>query len=328
MKLGIICESSANAYYRAVFPLGALERRGHEVVWPGVHRVDVPLRELVGCDLVHCYRRMDRLADLRELSRYGVAISFDNDDDYSSMEITRHRSALAGRKSSNRIARMSYESAKIADLVTTTSRCLVDQYRAVGASNVVAIENRLKLTMDGFGERTEHHDIVIGWVAQLEHKTDLESVPIASALRDVLGSYSEVRVQSIGLRLPLQSERYEHLGPVDFPDLLKTMHLLDIGIAPLADTPFNRARSNVKLKEYASVGAVWLASPIEPYCGLSEAQGGRLVADDQWAAKIGELVEKKRKRRLLARRALKWAREQTVDRHAAQWENVFLEAIE
>ena len=63
----------------------------------------------------------------------------------------------------------------------------------------------------------------------------------------------------------------------------------------------NRARSNIKLKEYAAAGACWLASPIGPYVGLGEKQGGRLVA-----------------RRRLARRARPPARQAARAREADQ----------
>ena len=40
---------------------------------------------------------------------------------------------------------------------------------------------------------------------------------------------------------------------------------LDIGIAPLADNPFNRHKSCIKYYEYAMTGAVTVASHVLPY---------------------------------------------------------------
>lgn len=40
---------------------------------------------------------------------------------------------------------------------------------------------------------------------------------------------------------------------------------LDIGIAPLADDPFNRNKSCIKYYEYAMSGAVTVASHVKPY---------------------------------------------------------------
>jgi len=97
--------------------------------------------------------------------------------------------------------------------------------------------------------------------------------------------------------------------------------------APIADIPFNRARSNIKVKEYAALGRPWLASPVGPYASLGEKQGGRLVADDGWAAALGRLVEKPRERRKLARQARKWGRTQSVSANANLWEQALTAAI-
>ena len=65
----------------------------------------------------------------------------------------------------------------------------------------------------------------------------------------------------------------------------------------------------MKLKEYAAAGVPWLASPIGPYAGLGEQQGGRLVADDRWYEELVRLIEKPRERRKLAKRGAKWVAE-------------------
>jgi glycosyltransferase involved in cell wall biosynthesis len=100
-----------------------------------------------------------------------------------------------------------------------------------------------------------------------------------------------------------------------------------IGIAPLIDSAFNRGRSNVKLKEYAAAGAVWLASPVGPYLGMGEDQGGRLVEDDGWYEALDRLVRDHADRAALARRASAWARKQTIEHAGRAWETSFRSAI-
>ena len=273
MRLGFICEATANAYYRATIPMRALERRGHTVLWPtGAN--GVPLRELFGCDLVHCYRRTDRIDDLRRLSARGVAISFDNDDNYAAAEVSDRASGLEGHRHNTAIFRDILKAARLADLTSTPNELLAERYRAAGVSNVVVIENHLERGMFGFGLKSKHKGVVVGWVAGSEHKLDLERIPVSDALKRLLEIHHRAEGSHGWCVLPLRSERYEHIPGVDFLDLLKVTSRMDIGIAPLADTAFNRCRSNVKPKEYASGGTPWLASPVGPYLGLGENQGG------------------------------------------------------
>ncbi len=328
MRLGVIYEpASANAYYRATIPMQALERRGHTVVWP-TKADDVPLREFLGCDLVHCYRRTDRLGDLRKLSERGVAISFDNDDDFAAAEVSEGGKGLEGHRYNKELFRAMLQAARLADLTTTPNKLLAERYRSAGVDNVVVIENHLTRDMFGFGSKSKHDGVVVGWVAGREHKLDLERIPVTDALKRLLEVHPDLRILTVGVRLPLHSERYEHILDVHFHDLLKITGRMDIGIAPLADTVFNRSRSNVKLKEYSSGGAIWLASPVGPYRALGENQGGLLVADHDWFPALDELIRNPRKRKRLARRALKWAKTQTIDHHAQAWENAFLDATE
>jgi glycosyltransferase involved in cell wall biosynthesis len=111
-------------------------------------------------------------------------------------------------------------------------------------------------------------------------------------------------------------------------DLTANCADFDVGIAPLADVDFNRARSNIKVKEYAAAGVPWLASPIGPYMGLGEREGGRLVADDQWHEHLVRLIDKPRARRKLAKRASAWATAHTVGKHADKWERALSGALE
>ena len=123
-------------------------------------------------------------------------------------------------------------------------------------------------------------------------------------------------------------ERYRRQPLVQYRELADHVATFDVGIAPLDDIPFNRARSSVKVKEYAAAGVPWLASPIGPYRELGEKQGGRLVVDDRWHEELQRLILDGRARAKLAKRGRKWASGQTVAANLKEWEAVLAEAIE
>ena len=67
----------------------------------------------------------------------------------------------------------------------------------------------------------------------------------------------------------------------------------DIGIMPLADTPFNRCKSSIKTLDYAALGLAMLASDLAPYRGsLADGAGGLLVANNEtaWFAALSRLI--------------------------------------
>jgi tetratricopeptide (TPR) repeat protein len=70
--------------------------------------------------------------------------------------------------------------------------------------------------------------------------------------------------------LPENRKRRFATGSLD--DYYSFVSHLDIGIAPLEDTPFNRSRSDVKFLEYAACGAVPVVQATGPYI-LSVKQG-------------------------------------------------------
>jgi glycosyltransferase involved in cell wall biosynthesis len=212
-------------------------------------------------------------------------------------------------------------------VVTASTEPLAERYRRAGIERVEVLGNFLAAGVArSHGQR--HDGVVIGWTAALEHAAELARIPLLQALRRLLAAHDQLRVASLGLRLELPEERYEHHVNVPIDRLQEQLGGWDIGIAPLADIPFNRSRSDVKLKEYGSVGIPWLASPVGPYADLGEAEGGRLVEDDAWFEALDRLVRRRRERRILGRRARAWARSQSIDNVAERWERVFQHAIE
>jgi glycosyltransferase involved in cell wall biosynthesis len=324
MRIGMACVPSANAQYRAVDPMKAMAARGHDVVWPS-ETGHADLARLLGCDVVHVYRLTGSGTRhvLEQLADRGSAITYDNDDDYTTVPKESPNYKEAGGIVGQRIFKETVKAASLARTFITTNDVLAERYRSAGVDRVEVIGNHL--ATDLLRPRQAHRGVVIGWVAGGEHLADVARIPIREALERVVARHDDVLVRCIGVDLELP-ERYEHEKQVDFPDLPRRIGGFDIGIAPLADIPCNWARSDIKVKEYAASGVPWLASPIGPYAGLGENEGGRLVPNDGWFEALDRLVTHARERRRLAKKAKRWAKGQTIDAVAERWEQVFAAA--
>jgi len=149
-------------------------------------------------------------------------------------------------------------------------------------------------------------------------------------LEQLLERHDGVRVISIGAKTGMQDDhhRYRYVWGVEIEELIEAESEFDIALAPLCDTAFNRSRSNVKVKEYSAAGAMWLASPVGPFVGMGEEQGGLLVEDDAWLPTLEALLRDPDRRLALTARARAWARTQTISAGAARWQAVFREAAE
>jgi len=322
-------DGTAAAYYRAMLPLRELERRGHRVLWPARTDYDRLLAEPSGFDVfvMHHFCREQDLELVQRLARRGVAVVWDEDDDISATP--RHAPVYrkhGGRRGMKRAFARSVEIARTASLMTTPSAHLAGKYRELGVEHVEVIENAVAQEHVGL-ERPRHQGVVIGIVAAGEHAVDFKKLRFDRQLQRLLKAHEGVRVATIGWSHDLPRGRHSHTGYVPIEALIAAERQFDIGLAPLADTPFSRSRSNVKLKEYAAAGAMWLASPVGPYREMGAQQGGELVADGEWYAALERFVLDFRARAQLMERARAWARTQTADLAATQWEAALTGAV-
>ena len=331
MRLAVIfAQESANARYRAILPLLELERRGHTVCWPGDPSFGVlGSGRVPPWDLLHVQQFMsdDDLETIERLRGHGIAVVWDSDDDIGSApKGSASYQRLGGKRKIRRHFERTIAIARAAHLMTTTNERLAQVYRDAGVERVQAIENHLGRE-DLAIPRRRHQGIVIGITAAGEHEDDLRKMRIGETLQALLNAHDGVRVVAIGADLKLRDHRYTHVRKVPIGDLLATESEFDVGLAPLRDTPFNRARSDVKLKEYAAAGAMWLASPVGPYVGLGEREGGLLVADGDWLATLSGLVQDHERRLELTRSARAWAARKTIEHGADAWQRAFRSAI-
>lgn len=330
MRVGAVFEWNNNIRYRVLNPFDALDRKGHDVVFGRKEQgARLDLSGLSSCEVIQVYRLVEP-EDWRAVQRLavaGAAIVWDTDDDLAStpreLPGYRRQGGLAARRDT---ARTTLAMARAAHGVTTSTDALAERYRAQGIERVDVLPNYLAPGEARIRPR-KHGGVVIGWIAAAEHAADVQRLAIVDALEQLLATEPDVRLESIGTDLGLRHDRYRHIPTVPMNEFLEIARGWDIGIAPLADIPFNRARSDVKLKEYASLGIPWLASPVGPYVGLGEREGGRLVADDEWFEALRRLATSRFDRMRLGRRSRSWAKSQVADRHVDGWTRAFAAAV-
>ena len=331
VRIAFIANPEApGGWYRGIGPMLALGERGHDIrqVWRPQDGIRGEL--VTDCDVLHVYRaHEDEVVQIvRSAKRNGIAVVYDNDDDMRAVprDNVNHRDygGFAGDRAQRQIRRI----LQLADLAIAASPAIAERFREYGAEHVELIENyvpdaALRASAPSNGDR-----VVAGWLAGNEHHLDIDRLPLREDWGRALDANPALVIETIGLSLGLRHERYRYVRHVDFFDLPPQLAQHDIGLAPIADIPFNRARSNIKVKEYAALGRPWLASPVGPYALLGERHGGRLVPDDGWCEALGRLVSKPRERRKLARHARKWGHRQSVGANAGLWEDALTGAIE
>lgn len=323
MRIAVYASGAeTGSHYRAFEPMLALGRRGHQV-WINDSDDRLPPGAQTDVALIARYAGADARTLVKQLRQAGAAVVWDLDDSV--------HQGNASKRSSRNVQRMQADvraMLQLADVVTTTNEELAEEHRALGARCVHAIANHLGDHYAGL-ERRPHDGLVLGWAAWSDHQTDWQRLGLHETVCRLLDAHPALRVESVGLvNLELPPERYTRTDAVPFAQLARELTRFDIGIAPIVDTPFNRARSDIKVKEYAAAGAAWLASPIGPYAGLGEREGGRLVPDDGWYEGIDALVSKPRLHRKLAKRGRRWAAEQLLAKNVQPWETALMEAVE
>jgi tetratricopeptide (TPR) repeat protein len=125
--------------------------------------------------------------------------------------------------------------------------------------------------------------LVVGWGGSIGHLQDLASV--APALCGWLQATPGVRLEIMGdpalagLFEAAPAERFRFHRAGSLAHYLQWLQGLDIGLAPLLPTDYNRCRSDVKFLEYAAHGVVPVLQRLDPYAHVVEGVTGFLFAD-------------------------------------------------
>lgn len=253
------------------------------------------------CDVLVIQRPLDNqwVSVIDQAHRQGIAVVVEVDDDLTSVSL---RNSFYINVDPVRSPTSNYEwalrAADKADLVTVSTPRLAEVFAPHGRSvvlpnyisrswididpNPVAGTDRPRI---GWTGTTQTHPLDLQetrpGVAQTVRDTDasVRVIGDAEGVRDALGLSTRVDLRDTGWR------------PLDRYPQAVSDHV-DIGIVPLADTPFNHAKSWLKGLEFAALGKPFVASPRTEYLTLANRYGiGVLAATpSEWRRKVGDLV--------------------------------------
>lgn len=166
----------------------------------------------------------------------------------------------------------------------------------------------------------------IGWFGSGSHMADIPV--IQEAMKIVLEKYPHVEFHMAGIIMDDQETGrvFHHVGTKgyeEYPQFIADMRL-DIAIAPIKDTVFNRDKSNIKFLEHAMLEIPMVLSDVEPYRRtVTHYKDGYLAKNtSEWVKYLSWLIENPQKRKQIGKSAKKTALKYTVDKVLPEYQNM------
>lgn len=305
-------------------------------------------------DIVVFQRPMQKemLEAAKLLKQKGKKIVYDNDDTYQTDSgLPKQMTAMLEEQIDEKLAMIDAnlkEFVSIADLVTTTTEFLADEYRALNP-NTIVLPNMVDPSDWEKPIRNKGKKIRIGLVGSVVNNQDYE--PVTNTLQ-ALSKRDDITLVILGLP-PKTKEteyvqsfyqtEYEFWSKLDiewhpfvshpeYNDKLNSL-ALDIMLIPRADNYFNRCKSNVKFLEAAMCEVPVIAQGFpdgkSPYQDPKDAKH-MLIAHTQedWFNHLVTLIGDKKLRRQMGKDAKKYVLENyNIQDKAVLWKEAFQKLI-
>ncbi len=238
----------------------------------------------------HCTPHL--MAGMAGCTASGTPVIVDLDQDYEQMPLDHPDYERLGLGFPAR-AKAYATALLLADVICTPSETLAEPLRALGY--------RVRVIPEGWSRRNElwtkpappRHTINLGWVGQPGQAEDV--AVIRRMVTRVLREFPQTRLVIAGdpqvyqLFESLPEARRLYLPMVDMDDYPYLFGQIDILLAPLRNTPFNRSLSDRRLMEAGVRGIPWVASPLPV---MMSWKAGGLIANtpDDWHTHLRQLV--------------------------------------
>ena len=160
----------------------------------------------------------------------------------------------------------------------------------------LASDDLIAVSSQFIKDYSQTSDIVkIGYFSgSISHNENFEL--IKPAVKQLLTKYSNIQLHIVGiLDIPEDMKPFENQivthDYVDWDKLPALISEVDINLAPLVDSIFNRAKSEIKWIEAALVKVPTVASNIGAFSdAVVDGETGLLATDEQWFDKLETLV--------------------------------------
>lgn len=339
-------------YHRQQIPCNALAKRGHStkqlIIVPSGQTIPDQYMEFPNTVVMgRIYPEYTNpIKVMEDYKKQGKRVLCDMDDDYWAVD-----SANPSRFVSNAYKDMYEGMLKSADAITTPSKVLAKKIKKLTKKPVFLCPNGIDF--NEYKERPhEHKDLIIGYMGAASHWRDLSLVvdvlvelqkkhKFIFVLYGMVGEPLEAAMYSYNMILTNNSQPEQNAyfkDALSFYDKLKNLTMMhipfyppelhpealsradfDIGLAPLEDTEFNRAKSNIKFYEYAAVGTVTIASDVIPYKDEVDYLAKNNFKD--WYDKIEKLIVDEEFRKKLLAKQQKWVKEnRSLEQIGLAWE--------
>jgi glycosyltransferase involved in cell wall biosynthesis len=318
----IVDDFAGCAWYRCHVPGLELKRRGFDVV---LHDSITP-QEVEDSDVIVFQRqwRPGAIQAHEYAKSLGKFTVFEVDDDLWNVHPT-NPSYRAWSKPE--IIGGAEALIRGADLVTTTTQPLALQLRRLNR-NVRILPNMLPPEhWQVRRERPAGYDkVVLGWAGSASRGRDLETV--REVVLQILGAYPQALMLVAGSESNMvfpPHERIQMVPPVKIAQYAGSLALFDIGLAPVVDSRFNQAKSDLKFVEYGMLGIPCVASNVESYVhSIVNGENGFLAKNDKgWLKYLRRLIESAELREEIGGRAKVFAEGRTIDRNISLWERAY-----
>lgn len=269
-------------------------------------------------DCIFCQWIVDHsfASQIAEAKKRGCRIVYDMDDSYIDVAPDNPAKEYTDACSMASI----YKMVLISDCITTTNNYLAEKIREYyGHENVMVIPNSLDVHEQGWRplEKCNSKDNVVRifWSGGHSHKEDLEVC--FEAIDQILQNYQNTEFITAGYLHPKIEEfkrtrrywrRHVDIGGANeyvYFEALKDLDA-DIGIAPIVDSEFNKAKSNIKFIEYTMCWMPTVASRVGPYEeSICHKEDGFLPKNNtqDWYSCLSKLVESKGRRIEMVKKA-------------------------
>lgn len=332
-KRGIVmlADNDGSSFWRMRLPARYMKLDG---MWADITSTQVSYDQLLEYAVVFVQRfhEWDSYYILKKLKDGGRRIVYDIDDDLFSIPKDNPASRVIGKDQQMAAA----ETMRIADVVTASTEELASRLRQIeGLENkVVVIPNALDVS-DGWRPTplTGSPDgwKRIFWQGGSTHAEDwMECI---EAVEQVMEEDERVRLTVLGFLPPVVMDmamrrswqgRIEYMGfsaPETYYKLVKHV-VADVGLAPLQQTHFNGAKSELKFMENTLIGMPTVASRVTPYLDVIDdgISGKFATGRDEWVEAIKFFLNDKRKRQAVLAAARQVVTERfDICKTAEQW---------